>query len=771
MPSQTVEWPVSAQLQLPGMVGKDLVTRERLSVPGPGRTVSAEVEERAAHVRKAVHFLEPEFRSRRAEEDFSWIFAPRWEGGHASPADEPLSLRAAWSLVNVWLLGRLTKAIELSANFLDGEAWFAGNHRLELPSLARHIQADAAGRALRSLSRLSFDADLLELLPYVLELHGPGSRLSVMRDPTTRTAREAKRKSGIFYTPADVAEYMATGVLAGRESPGHLRFLDPSCGTGVYFVALLKTVSQHRQNGKPFDRLAFATCSFYGFDISTLAVESSAFVLLHHCLADAKRRSVSPWAAWHALRLNLAATDALKLQAGTTRGAYTEAAAHRQALRDRLLDSSGGEVRPSIEHLPAGGQQPTLFGLLSAEPGFPCLGAIFPEAEEGFDVMIGNPPYADLGQRDDLHIIEREYSSLREGQPTSANLFPLFIEMMWRVTRPGHNTSAVVVPLSIAYHQGPQYKACRHAMASHGGRWRCAFFDREPHALFGEDVKTRNAILFRSELPADPPRQSTSLFETGPLRKWTSRTRDQLFSSITFTPLQRVNLDEGLPKLCGPEQATAYSALVARLDSLRTICDRCRTCQPREATLTADCPRVFVASTAYNFLNVFRSITQDPESRHPLSENTVHCLEFTKEETAEIAFAILSSRLTFWLWHVQCDGFHVGAWFIQNLPFGRASFNSEQTDSLQKVGRSLWRELQRHRIVSLNRGKQTIAYRSLACEKERDAIDDILLDAAKLPKRFKSTLREYVKTVVVVDENDHRRNHLRSLFDKLENSS
>jgi hypothetical protein len=73
-------------------------------------------------------------------------------------------------------------------------------------------------------------------------------------------------------------------------------------------------------------------------------------------------------------------------------------------------------------------------------------------------------------------------------------------------------------------------------------------------------------------------------------------------------------------------------------------------------------------------------------------------------------------------------------------------------------------------LLSLNRGKQTIAYRPLACEKERDAIDDILLDAAHLPRRFKTTLREFVKNVVVVDEADSRRKSLKSMFDIMEES-
>src|SRR5262249_28447204 len=149
---------------------------------------------------------------------------------------------------------------------------------------------------------------LVELLPYVLEMHGPGSRLSVMRNPSTHAARQAKRESGIFYTPADVAEYMASSALSGHDN--NPRCLDPSCGTGVFLIALLRTVASPKEH--TFDRFRFVTRSLYGFDISTLTVESCAFVLLHHCLRDA--HAIAPWSAWHTIRLNLAATDSLRFR-------------------------------------------------------------------------------------------------------------------------------------------------------------------------------------------------------------------------------------------------------------------------------------------------------------------------------------------------------------------------------------------------------------------------------------------------------------------------
>jgi hypothetical protein len=710
-------------------------------VPGAGRTIAAATEERARHVRKAVRLLEPLLRTRRAKADYLRVFAPRWDGGALSATPGPASHRAAWALVNVWLLARLAGR---EGDFAEAEAWFFGATKPELPSLARHVPADEARPAWQALAHLTFDEDLLELLPYVLEVFGPGSRLSVLRDPGTRGARRAKRASGIFYTPADVAEYMVGQALAGRKAP---RCLDPSCGNGVFLVALLRLAD-------PADRLAFATRCLYGFDVSTVAVESCAFVLLHHCLRDLH---VSPWSAWHALRMNLAATDALRTKVAAN-PRYAAAARTRTGLRRLLL--GGGYAAPVEEGLPTeSGPRQTLFG---PEDHLPPVGAIFPEARGGFDVLAGNPPYAPIGRRADREALDREYASLRGGNGT-ADLYPAFIEMMWRLTRPG-GTSALVVPLSIAYHRGPQFAACRRAMAQSGGRWRFAFFDREPHALFGEDVKTRNAILVRTEGPGDPPRGSPAGLETGPLKKWTSRTRDRLFASLTFTPLRGVSVAGGIPKLCGAEQARVFSALAARRDRLRSLCARVGTCRPHEATLASGYPRVFVASTAYNFLNVFRSLTPDGTG-HPLSENTVHRLEFGREDYARIAFAVLSSRLTYWLWHVEGDGFHVGGWFIRHLPFGRGSFTGDQAAALAALGARLWEALQAHRVISVNKGRQTVAFRPLACEKERDAIDDVLIEAARIPSRFRQALKSFVKDAVIVDDTDARRGHLHSLFD------
>jgi len=147
-----------------------------------------------------------------------------------------------------------------------------------------------------------------------------------------------------------------------------------------------------------------------------------------------------------------------------------------------------------------------------------------------------------------------------------------------------------------------------------------------------------------------------------------------------------------------------------------------------------------------------------------MSESSVHCLEFRSEEDAAAAFAVLQSRVVFWLWHVWGDGFHVPGWLWDEIPFHRARFDADRLAKLAALGRALWLRLQQHRFTSLNGGKLTIGYRPLHCHEERDAIDVLLLASAGQPPEFVETLRAFVRGNAVVDDTDARRQHLHRLF-------
>jgi hypothetical protein len=158
-----------------------------------------------------------------------------------------------------------------------------------------------------------------------------------------------------------------------------------------------------------------------------------------------------------------------------------------------------------------------------------ALDAVFPAIKEGPHLVIGNPPYADLGLRGDLPELARRFSSLGRAPRASDDLYPLFFEQMIRLAAPDAHGGALVLPLSLACNTGAQFVALRQLISQTSGSWRFAFFDREPHALFGEDVKTRNTIILWTRAKTE---RASSIF-TGPLRKWRADMYSKNFGATT----------------------------------------------------------------------------------------------------------------------------------------------------------------------------------------------------------------------------------------------
>ncbi len=719
----------------------------RPSIPTPGTSLVTATEARAVRIRAAVESVQHSFGEHESL-TMAWadLLASRWRKEPLTASETP-ALRVAWALVSIRVVGRSIGALPANASLRDAETWFLGPIRP--PSYLSDFVAESADReAIEQLEAVAYDDELQDLLPYVLDAHGPGSRSSVMKDPGTWRSRRAKKVTGVFYTPADVAEYITREAVGEfGEEIEHSRILDPACGSGVFLKAALDLAATHRHD---LDRFEFVERSLYGIDINPLAVEAACFVLLHECLRLNNRRDrLPPWSLWHRIRCNLCVADALTFQVAPIDNFSEDLASLRTAL------NAGTYVPPSSRELDSG-TTTTLFSRSLA------LGSAFPSLVQGADAVIGNPPYATIGPRDDAVALEQRFASLSADNVARSDYFPAFVEMMWRLARPGCSSSGMVVPLSLAYSGRAQMTATRRAIMGSGGQWRFAFFDREPHALFGEDVKTRNTIVFRCASFDDPNAATT--IETGPLRKWTSRQRAQLFDTIDFTPLIGISIESGIPKLAGAESARVFDQIMRQSVCLRDMCTTVDSCLPQDATSKRYGKHVFIAGTAYNFLNVFRPHRRLPDQRVPWSTSKLLALGFASESEAARAFAILSSRIAHWLWCVREDGFHVTKSFVMTLPFSDRIFSETQKDDLARLGSQLWDSVQTQQIINVNGGRQTVAYRPHASEALRDEIDAVLLEALNVGQAWSEHLRAFARTVFFVDESDKTRRRFTSHF-------
>ena len=668
----------------------------RLDVPAKGHVLSTVSEEYGGPIRAAVRILTGAIQDSGLIPSDLYAEGPWSKGPAVLQRSAPET--AAWHICAQWVVFTALCMNDEPATLADALRWFDKEN--EFSTLLDNIDSAALVQASAELLTVSDSSALAQLLPYVLDPHGLGTRLSVMRDPNTHKVRAAKRTHGVFYTPADVAEHIA--ILALQEAdfePHALRVFDPACGTGVFLRAAFRQIC--RMSASP-ERIA--THCLFGSDIDSCAVNGCAYVLMH----DAISLGVSapnPRLLWNLIRQNFATVDALSLD-------------------------------PNRVY-----QTLTLFSLEPVTKRYE-LSDVFPGLDGPPNVIIGNPPYAEIGPRPDLKSLASVFQTFPAKGGASVDMHPLFLEQMVRLSAESAS-SGMVIPLSLAFSTSQQFQAARQLIDETPGTWRFSFFDREPHALFGEEVKTRNSIVLWSRTASS----RVSVKKTGPLLKWRGHDRARMLQSIDFTEIHGM-VSDIIPKLRGRVQARALEILQRQPSSLAGFV-RCYHSTHLENTFWGDRKTVFVGSTAYNFLNVFfRPPANLIPSSKLLSTNTIHDLRCASMRDAYAVFALLSSGITFWLWHVLADGFHVSRGFLETLPLGPTLFNADTIDALSQAGRTLWKDVQAHPVSSLNRGRASISFPASRLREQQRTIDVIVSEAAGLPKTFQQELDHFIASVV-----------------------
>ena len=684
----------------------------RLPVPQRGHVLSTVVETYAKPIRDAVAILSNSLIGKQCGDIRAASLSARVErpSPNFARSDEEL---AAWALVSMWIVGVAVKALSAVGTLSEAEQWFSRSK-----GLTTLLSAHAMSRA-EAVLRVEADAlTYFELLPYVLDPHGPGSRMSVRRDPETYASRSRKRAEGVFYTPADVAEYMARACLREVSSENLPRVFDPACGTGVFLRASLQALRRRYASRHAF---SLASECLFGADIDPWPLDATAFVLLADSWNDVLGNGRVPAELWRRLRMNVACIDTLR------------------------IDPAASGVQDQTNDLTSDGRV--------------SISRLFPAMAGGPSVILGNPPYSDLGRRSDLGELARVYKTLAVKPKPNSEVYLPFIEQMIRLADREVRSGALVLPLSIACNISPQFAVARELISRTPGRWRFAFFDREPHALFGEDVKTRNAVILWSRTLSDV----RSKLSTGPLRKWRSDSREAMFRSLRFTEIDR-DIRAGIPKVEGERQAAVHSMLKVRWGRLDQVAQSIGRAKLVE-TADLDDRTVLVGATAYNFLNVFLKPPRGTlREEWSLSDNPLHALRCASRKDALAVFGILSTHLVYWWWHVHGDGFHVSRRFVAELPFGGPDFSASVTEALAERGAALWAAIKEKPIISLNRGRTSLAFTPNGHDDVRRRLDEILANRVGLEAVFVDELQRWTALTVAarLPENAVTQNQERS---------
>jgi hypothetical protein len=555
--------------------------------------------------------------------------------------------------------------------------------------------------------------ELRALMPYLLDPREAATRREVLNAQSTAHERFVRKASGVFYTPGDVAYLMVQHLLSGDGTAAHHRWFDPAHGSGVFLRAALSAIYGERG----------ARDCIYGVDLDPLAAETSSFVLTAE---DIIRRpdGPAPWERWHQFRRNLATGDAL------------------------LIDTSEAPDQPTLtfeaDNQPVDGNPLGQF-----EPW--RLDSVFPEtAETGFARVVANPPYAPLRPTAATIHIRRLHPVT--GRSASRDISPVFVELCADLLA-DDGALAAVVPLSAVASTRSPFPDLRQHLAEQRGRLELLSFDRAPDALFGDDIKTRNAII---HLDKGAPRGLVA----SPLYRWTSRTRESALTGIPVTSIAGLDgVPRSIPKIgrewerelfvaCGNQSAYLDRWYTNRRLAPLTRVTRSVRDEPSDA--------VALAPTAYNFLGLvrdpYRAVTEGHNSQHGY-----WILQFASEPLASAAYALLSSRLAFWIWHITGDGFHVTSTLHQHVPVPTG--DPGRISRLADLGDQLWKAALQNSQVSTNRSRATVAYPAWG---HTDLISEIDTElGAFIGVRYTESLATWHEQLIIVDVHSERRDLIR----------
>lgn len=688
-------------------------SRFRLSRPHPRHSLGATVTAVDRPIREAVQLLTSAVTVN--DTTFGAVFDCTVYGPNAFREVE--GVRLAWFLVNVALSHAFVTRRGSPASFSQALGWFFGEAYL-VTSLLTCFSQQQIKAAERKLSGLRASEDLLDLLPYIVEPHGHITRNSFETCDVAKRTRNLKKSAGVYYTPSDVAEFMVDSLASASVTDG--TWLDPACGTGVFLRAVLARRRSISSDSEESDLLDFTCSCVFGIDKSALATDLASFVLLVDCTTT-KAIGDLPFCIWQRIKQNIVCMDALRLMpSGETVDLHCDS---NQVAR--------------IEKI------------------FPSIGNV------GFDHVLMNPPYAAARVDKILETIWHSFSGVPIGQSADTHL--AFTEMLWRLTSE-RGVSAAVLPLSVGTNTTRSYVRLRDELLKNPGTKEFLFFDREPQALFGEDIKTRNLILLTNANAAQ------NIVRTSRLLKWTAEQRSSILSRDRLIPVNASQCGALIPKLGSRAEGAIYTSLTSGATLIKAA-----TFLPRigrfslEVAIAADdtVPRhsVLVSSTAYNFINCFFSDGLPPDPPYPYSSSPLNALLLGSKEDAFATFALVSSRLCFWLWHVEGDGFHVTGDFLKRLPIWSLLGSKEVKGLLTEHGRLLWMSAKRNAVGSVNGGKQTYSFHCGYDHPSSTKVESILIEQLCLDEAASRSLDKFVQATVSID-GKHRTRRLQSDLEK-----
>jgi hypothetical protein len=284
----------------------------------------------------------------------------------------------------------------------------------------------------------------------------------------------------------------------------------------------------------------------------------------------------------------------------------------------------------------------------------------------GFDVIIGNPPYAELRSI-------RNYSVQRLDTVSCKNLYPLILERCTAFIRKDGWTG-FIVPVSSISTEG--YSKLQKIIFNYSAYF--SSFDDRPSKLF----EGLDHIQLTIHLIQNKPYNFSGLHTTE-CHRWSADERSALFFRIHYQAIQPKYLENCLPKITRQIESSILQKLWTDQKSVGN-----------QVSKNGE-HNVYYSRKVHNFLQALDFIPEVYNGQGELrAPSELKILGFNDKLHAEIIFCTLNSTLFRWFINVFSDCRHVNKREVEGFRLDLAGSVGERSEDWSRLSKLLSENLQ-----------------------------------------------------------------------------
>jgi len=324
--------------------------------------------------------------------------------------------------------------------------------------------------------------------------------------------------------------------------------------------------------------------------------------------------------------------------------------------------------------------------------------------KDGFDVVIGNPPYGAKYSASDKKYFQKNYESAKSVKKQvkgSFDTFSLFIDKGLRLGN-SHSVLTYIVPMSIV--SSDSMTALHRIMFRMCETIHVSTYSNRPQKIF-ESADQRVAIIIcqKNNVP------TKKLFTTKVNKRYKDTTVEEVINNLNYVNSFPFVKYGRLPKV-------GLSIEINILNKLFNI-----------PTTLADCiyqkgSHVYYRAAGGRYYNIVTNFS---------TGSTQEKFFLVKKEYQNVIGAILSSNLYYWFCHIYSDNLHIKFYELEIFPIPTENFSKKDVKVINNLYADYMTDLQKNSKVKKANYATINGYREYYARYSKHLIDKIDLAIQK----------------------------------------